>query len=290
MKRDRTFDGKDGAFHYIDWGGSGPLAHFAHATGLCAHSYTPLVNRLTHRLRMIGMDDRGHGKTTAPANPRTLRNWGIFTDDLEHFLSSFPEPAIALGHSRGAVISLLLALKRPDLIRALILIDPTILPFSIMWLVRLAKQTGISRYIPIAARASKRNSLWPDRKTIFEAYRTKGMFKSWETSFLEAYIEDGTRETEDGRIRLSCDPAWEAKCFSIYPHDLWQHLPAIQQPVLVLYGENSDTFLKKSATRFQSKVPHARIQRFKNTSHFVPMERSRETSNAILDFLESIPV
>jgi pimeloyl-ACP methyl ester carboxylesterase len=33
-----------------------------------------------------------------------------------------------MGHSRGATASLLLAGKRPDLIRALVLIDPTILP------------------------------------------------------------------------------------------------------------------------------------------------------------------
>ena len=45
-RTDYTFHGPDGEFHYIDWGGSGPMAHFAHATGLCAGVYTPLANRL----------------------------------------------------------------------------------------------------------------------------------------------------------------------------------------------------------------------------------------------------
>jgi len=74
-------------------------------------------------------------------------DWGTFIDDLDLFLSSFREPVIAMGHSRGAVVSMLLALRRPDLVRALILIDPTILPFSAMWLVHLAKQTGLNRSI-----------------------------------------------------------------------------------------------------------------------------------------------
>ena len=33
VRKDCTFQGSDGEFHYIDWGGAGPIAHFAHATG-----------------------------------------------------------------------------------------------------------------------------------------------------------------------------------------------------------------------------------------------------------------
>jgi pimeloyl-ACP methyl ester carboxylesterase len=285
MKQDQLFDGKDGYFHYIDWGGTGPLAHFSHATGLCAHSYTPLVGQITRQLRVIGMDDRGHGKTTAPTDTRTLQSWDTFVDDLDFFLSSFQEPIIAIGHSRGAVVSLLLALRKPELIRALILIDPTILPFSTMWLVYLAKKTGLNRYIPIAARAAKRTGTWPDRNTIFTAYQNKGMFKTWQEGFLEAYLEDGIQEKEDGQVRLSCDPAWEAQCFSVYPHDLWRYIPLVQQPVLVLYGQTSDTFLPSAVRRFQSKLPHAQISCFQNTSHFVPMEKPAETALAIGSFI-----
>lgn len=285
MKRHQVFDGKDGSFHYLDWGGTGPLAHFAHATGLCAHSYSPLVSQITRQLRIIGMDDRGHGKTTAPADTRKLQNWDIFVDDLELFLSSFQDPIIAIGHSRGAVVSMLLALRKPELIRALILIDPTILPFSAMWLVYLAKKTRLTRYIPIAARAAKRKGIWPDRKTILSAYQKKGMFKTWEKGFLEAYLEDGTQVKDNGQVCLSCEPAWEARCFSAYPHDLWRYIPLVQQPVLVLYGEKSDTFLPRAVRRFQSKLPHAQVRCFQNTSHFVPMEKSAETARAIHSFI-----
>ncbi|MBW2513293.1 MAG: hypothetical protein JRE21_01830, partial [Deltaproteobacteria bacterium] len=87
MKIDQTFNGKEGLFHYIDWGGTGALAHFSHATGLCAHAYTPLASLLTRELRIVGIDDRGHGKTTAPADTRSLQSWDTFVDDLECFLS-----------------------------------------------------------------------------------------------------------------------------------------------------------------------------------------------------------
>jgi pimeloyl-ACP methyl ester carboxylesterase len=69
MQSYHTFKAPDGDFSYIDWGGSGPLAHLAHATGFCAGTYTPIAGKLCHRLRVLGMDDRGHGRTTAEAYP-----------------------------------------------------------------------------------------------------------------------------------------------------------------------------------------------------------------------------
>jgi hypothetical protein len=40
--KDRILSATDGEFHFIDWGGDGPLAHFSHATGLCAGHFVPM--------------------------------------------------------------------------------------------------------------------------------------------------------------------------------------------------------------------------------------------------------
>jgi len=281
-----SFKGPAGDFAYIDWGGSGPLAHLSHATGFCAETYTPIAEKLRRRLRVMGMDDRGHGKTTAPADPRSLKSWDVFADDLERFLEFLGEPVIAIGHSRGAVASLLLAVRRPDMIRALVLIDPTILPFSWMWWWFLAKTTGLAKLVPIAARAARRNPFWPDRETILEAYRSRRPFNRWENGFLEGYISGGTVETEEGGIRLACTPAWESRCFAVCSHDIWGKVPKIQAPTLLIYGKNSDTFLAPAAKRFRVKAPHAVARCFHDTSHFVPMERPDDTVEAIFSFLQ----
>jgi pimeloyl-ACP methyl ester carboxylesterase len=286
-RKDHTFQGIDGQFHFVDWGGDGPLAHFSHATGLCAGTYTPLAERLTPYLKMLGMDDRGHGSTRAPANPQELKNWDIFVDDLERFAENLREPVIAMGHSRGATVSLLLAIKRPELVRALILIDPTILPFSWMWGWYLAKLTGLSRLLPIIATAAKRRSEWPDQKSMLEAYQVKPVFQTWQDGFLAAYIQDGTEKIGNGTIRLCCDPAWESNCFAACPHDIWRYIPRLQKPALVIYGAKSDTFLGAAAKRFKAKVPQTAFRCFEDTGHFVPMERPDETAEAVLDFLKN---
>ncbi len=287
MRPDHTFKSPDGEFHYIDWGGSGPLAHFAHATGFCAGAYTPMAERLRPHLRILGMDDRGHGKTKAPSDPWELKNWDIFAEDLERFFDHLNEPVIAMGHSRGAVASLLVAIRRPELVRALVLIDPTILPFGWMWLWFLAKKTGVARFLPIVARASRRKSVWPDAEAILTAYRDKAPFRVWQDGFLEAYIANCTEETGQGSIRLCCEPAWESRCFYVCPHDVWRHIPQLQQPTLVLYGAESDTFLNSAARRLKAKVPSVTFRCFEGTSHFVPMERPDDSAEAIRTFLKN---
>ena len=286
-RADHTLEGKDGSFHYIDWGGSGPVAHFAHATGLCAGTYTPLAERLSAHMNVLGMDDRGHGGTRALADPEKLTNWDIFVDDLERFVDNLAKPVIAMGHSRGATVSLLLAVKRPDLIRALVLIDPTILPFSWMWWWYVFKLTGLTRLVPIVATAAGRKRVWPDRASILQAYQGKAVFQDWQDGFLEAYVRDGTEKTGDGTIRLSCDPSWESRCFAVCPHDIWRSILQLQKPALVVYGAKSDTFLASAAKRFKANVPRAVFRCFEKTGHFVPMERPTETVEAIVDFLEN---
>ena len=281
-----SFKGSDGIFRFIDWGGDGPTAHFSHATGLCAGVYSPLARILRSHLKLFGMDDRGHGKTSAPADPNSLHNWNIFANDLKCFFKGLSEPAIAVGHSRGATASLLLAVRRPELVRALVLIDPTILPYHWMWWWYLAKKTGLAKRAPIVATAAKRRNIWPDRPTMLESYRRKAVFHNWQNGFLEAYVESGTEKTADGNIKLACAPAWESRCFAVCPHDIWRHIPRLQRPTLVIYGTASDTFLASAARRFKAKVPSACMVPLEGTGHFVPMERPADTAEIIINFLK----
>jgi pimeloyl-ACP methyl ester carboxylesterase len=286
MPHDNTFITHDGAFHYVNWRGAGPLAHISHATGFCAGMYGPLAGRLGSRLRVLGMDDRGHGTTTALADPAKLKNWDVFVNDLERFFEHLNEPVIAMGHSRGAVTSMMVAIKRPDLVRAVILIDPTILAPSLNLLLLMTQKVKLTGLIPIVSGAAHRRSVWPDRQTILDAYRAKPSFSSWKDGFLEGYVGHCTKNTEGGKISLCCEPAWEAQSFAVCPTDVWRVLPRLKVPTLVLYGSQSDVFLSSAARKFRRKVPHAVLKRFEQTSHFVPMERPDETAGAILRFLE----
>jgi pimeloyl-ACP methyl ester carboxylesterase len=283
--QDHVFSSEKGDFHWLDFGGQGPLTHISHATGFCARTYAPLAERLNDHLHLIGMDDRGHGRSTAEADTRRIKDWGLFVDDLELFCEHLGKPIIAVGHSRGGATSLMLAVRRPNLVRAVILIDPTIIPFSWGWWWALMKKAGLGGRIPIAARAARRRWVWPDWRDVHEAYVGRGIFKDWKDGFLEGYLEDGLMDDGKGRVRLSCLPEWESRVFATCNHDLWRHIPRLTQPVLVLYGRNSDTFLPAAEKRFRRLCPDTVFVGLEDTSHFVPMERPDETAAIILKFL-----
>ena len=185
MPHDTTFIAPDGDFHYVNWGGAGPLAHISHATGFCAGMYGPLAERLGSRLRVLGMDDRGHGTTTAPANPTKLENWDVFATDLERFFEYLNEPVIAMGHSRGAVTSMMVAIKRPDLVRAVILIDPTILAPYLNLLLLMTQKARLTGFIPIVSGAAHRKRDWPDRRPVLFVTEPSLLSLPGKTGFLK---------------------------------------------------------------------------------------------------------
>ena len=51
-----------------DFGGAGAPLLFSHATGFHAHCYLPLARELAHDVHAFGLDYRGHGHSTRPAD------------------------------------------------------------------------------------------------------------------------------------------------------------------------------------------------------------------------------
>jgi pimeloyl-ACP methyl ester carboxylesterase len=105
---------------------------FLHATGFNAIAYQSLLEPLGGQMHVAAIDIRGHGRTKLPANPRRLRSWNKFRDDVIQVLESVaPKGAVLGGHSMGGTVSLLVAAKRPDLVRGLMLADPVLMKKSI---------------------------------------------------------------------------------------------------------------------------------------------------------------
>jgi len=108
--------------HYYRTEGVNPplvLAHGIADDGLC---WTPVAGVLSRDYDVIMVDARGHGKSEAPADGYTLRNLGTELAGVIQALKL--EKPILLGHSMGAITSLVLAGLFPDLPRAILLEDP----------------------------------------------------------------------------------------------------------------------------------------------------------------------
>jgi len=102
-----------------DTGGDGTPLILVNANWSTAEIWSPLWGLLADRYRLIRYDDRGYGRSPAPAAPFTrLADLRAVVDRMTG------RPAVIVGHSGGGGIALGLALSDPERVAALVLISP----------------------------------------------------------------------------------------------------------------------------------------------------------------------
>lgn len=101
--------------------GSGPdLVVHPGGPGM-APAYVDTLLDLADRYRVTILHPRGTGGTARPANPDAYSP-DEYADDLIAWLTGRAEPPVLLGHSHGGVVVARAAARRPDLVRALVLL------------------------------------------------------------------------------------------------------------------------------------------------------------------------
>ena len=119
---------------------SGPAAApplvLIHGLGLDLHLWDALLPRL--RTRTLRLDLRGHGASDTPPPPYTM---GTLIRDVERLMTHFSlKDAVVLGAGEGGLIAQGLAVKRLDLVRAMVLSgSATRLANPSVWEARLAR-------------------------------------------------------------------------------------------------------------------------------------------------------
>lgn len=277
----------DGRIHYLDWGGSGLQAHFLHANGFCAGTYSPFVRYLLDDLHIIASDVRGHGGTDLP-EIRRVHHWSIFADDLKILIEqTMTPPIVGLGHSLGAVTTYIAAAKYPRLFSGIILLDPPILPRRLIWLIMVMKWLGLAGNIPLAKTARRRRKTFQGKKEALKRFASgRGIFKSWSREFVEAYLECGLLEMDHETAILKCDPELEAQIFESIPLNVWKYAEKIVCPVLAIRGERSDTFRLGAAERLRHAIADCELATIAGAGHFLPMGKPQECARIILEFVK----
>lgn len=242
---------------------------FLHANGFCASTYRSILAPLGERLRMLAVDQRGHGRTTLEAVPYARNVWRGYSDDLLALLDALGEtPTVLSGHSMGGTACLLAAAERTDAAKRLVMFDPVIITPE---RAAIFGEEGM-RNSPLAQGALRRRASFADRQAAFAGYQGRGAFKTWSDEMIRDYLLDGLVEAEEGGMRLACAPEWESANFSTPSPDAVGGIPRINASVRIIKAEHAST------AQFDIHEPAvlasgATIDVIPGTSHFLPMER-----------------
>lgn len=275
---------RDGS--WLDWGESGPTLHFAHANGLPPGTYRQLIDVLRSHYHVVSMEAR---PLWPGSDPCSLQDWSLFVDDLRAELRRRNlRGIVGVGHSLGAVATLLAASRDPGLFTTIVAIDPIVLAgwFSVFW--GTMKAVGLGRHVPIVQGARKRRDHWPDLDTVRRSYARKRAFRGWAPGVLDDYLSSGLVPAADGGVQLRYPKRWEARIFRVAPHDLWPDLGRLAVPSLFVHGEHTDTFLPAAARRVAREVPGATVTVISGAGHFVPMEQPELLGRTVLEYLAKV--
>ncbi len=259
---------------------------FAHANGFNAMTYRSILGPLSLSLRIIAVDQRGHGASRMPADPKGRRSWSDLRDDLLSLLETLGDgPVILAGHSMGATAGLLAAEMRPDRVRALVLFDPVVLP---RWTAAIMYRTPwlaarIYNRMPLTQGALRRRAVFDSFGAAFRAYRGRGAFRTWPEIMLADYVAGGFKERDDGTVELSCTPAWEASNFAAQSNDTWRALDRLSLPIEIYQAAVQSTCRIGATARLQRRNPRLHVQTVPQTTHFLPMERPDLVRDALLN-------
>jgi pimeloyl-ACP methyl ester carboxylesterase len=260
--------------HYEDEGDpSLPLLVLLHGYGDSYTSWDGWVSALQGKFHIIRLDFPGHGLTRAPEDYR------LGGDSLADFVDAFagalrlPKFAVA-GNSMGGGVAWQLALRHPDRINALILVDAAGFP-----------NEKPPAKIPVAfkilqyrlGRAFLRSI--DNRPLIDEGLKTDVYDKSVITpAFVDRWAEF-QRAPGHRTILMAVNPA-------AFGHASGEALRGISVPTLVLQGENDVLVEPASSAKFAAAIPGAKLILYPHVGHLPQIEIPQRSAADVAAFLQ----
>lgn len=248
--------------HYTRTGGNKPsliLLHGLSANGAC---WTSLARALEKEYDVIMPDARGHGKSSRP--DRRYRYEDLANDVVGLIKILELSSPVLLGHSMGGMTAAVVASRKPNLLRGLILADPTFLSTEYQ---REVFESGVA--------VQHRNML----------------NKSFNELVAEATARHPDRSSETIELIAQARLQTSVHAFDILtpPNpDYIQLVSAIEVPSLVVIGD-AGVVSSAVAAELQRLNPKIQVEQIREAGHGLQYDQPERFADVVKSFLSSIP-
>jgi pimeloyl-ACP methyl ester carboxylesterase len=235
--------------------GAGEALLLIHGFGSSTYTWHGVIDRLAKGFEVNAIDLPGFGLSQALKTTPTVDAYVDFLNDFMQTLCI--DNAVFMGNSFGGEISWRLALKYPQRARALVLIDAAGYPHESPAIFKLLRVPLLGELI------AGINAKWIVRQNLRQVFVNDDLVTDAVVdNYYYRLLKEGNRETALARARMKSDTLYKA-------------LPQIQQPTLIIWGENDSWIPLEFAHRFAANIPHAQLAILPKCGH-VPQEEEPE--------------
>lgn len=240
---------------------NGSALVFAHALGTDLSIWDGVLTHLQSRYRVLTYDHRGHGGSDVPTPPYTM---GGLIRDLERLMDQFAlKDAVVIGVSLGGLVAQGLAVKRLDLVRAVVLSNT-------------AARIGTPE-------------MWQSR---IEEIRSSGL-DAYADGAMQRILGAGFRSHPNlpylrGLLTQTNPDGWIGCAAAIAGTDFYTTTAALRLPTLAIAGANDGSTPPDLVRETAELIPGHQFALMRGAGHLPMVEKPAEYAALLETFLASI--
>ncbi|MGW4528171.1 alpha/beta fold hydrolase [Amycolatopsis sp. NPDC004378] len=213
-------------------------------------------------------------------------------DVVARHIEDVGAPVHLLGNSMGGAIALLIAERRPELVKTLTLISPA-MPDRRLDPRRLSDPRMALAYLPlVGARVRAQLAALGPRERAAQVIK---LCFADPSRFPEQRLDELEQEHGARAGFAWAAPAMARSTFAIFrawstlgKASLWSAAPRVQAPTLVVWGRDDRVISVRRAMRTAKVIPAARLLVLPRTGHVAQMERPIVVAKAVLGMWEHV--
>ena len=244
--------------------GDGPPLLLIHGLGSSSRDWENQVEPFAKDYQVITLDLRGHGQSSKPTGPYSVRMFAEDTDALIRALGVAPVHVV--GISMGGMVAFELAVRFPELLRSMVVVNSypemrveTFREYLQIWrryiFLELLGMRGTGLML------SKHLFPYPEQADLREL-------------FVQRWAENDKR-------------AYRESLRAIVNWDVEERISEIRCPVLVV-ASDQDYMPLEEKKDYAAKIPNAKLVVIEDARHAVTAERPEQFNAIVMEFLANL--
>ncbi|MBW7933530.1 MAG: alpha/beta fold hydrolase [Gemmatimonadaceae bacterium] len=258
------------SFFYEDTGGPDPAIVFSHGLLMSSRMFAAQIDALRGQFRCIAYDHRGQGRSSDPGG-RVHDMDTCFRDAVAIIEGLDARPCHFVGLSMGGFVGMRLALRRPDLLYSLSLLETSAEPEPL---------ENVPKYRRLALVAQTLGTRWVVDRVM-------------PILFGRTFMGDPARAAEraEWRREIASRPRSIVRAVRgvIERDGVLDQVEAIRVPTLVVVGEEDTATPPPKARRIHEQIHGSRLVRIPSAGHSSSVEQPTAVTQALRDFFAALP-